>query len=300
MNIYKKLFNIFGGAQQNNNFYFGAHISSNNLIGSAKLILEAGGNLIQIFLTLPGEKNTKERSKQELLDFKNFLIQNNMKVVVHSSYIHNLARDWDNYSWWLRNLELEIKYANFIGAIGIILHFGKRLELSLEQSFNNMYTSLIFIHNKTKEYIETPIFLETSTGQGSEICFKLEELSRFYKKFSLNKNPEIKNRIKICIDTCHVFSAGYNLKTKSDVVQFLESFEELIGLRYVKLIHLNDCLVDVGSKRDRHENIGKGYIGLTGLIHFFNYFRKLNIPIILETPDSGFRTEIDILNSNKL
>lgn len=294
---YKKLFKLFGGSS--NGFYFGAHYSSHDLIQSAKLILNSGGNLIQIFLTLPGEKNTPERSKAELLDFKNFLVQNNMRVVVHSSYIHNLARNWDKYSWWIKNLELEIKYANFIGAIGLVLHFGKRLELSLELSFNNMYSSLLYIHNITREYQSTLILLETSTGQGSEICFQLPELARFYKKISQNNNPEIKNRIKICIDTCHIFAAGYNLKTKSDVAHFLEIFDELIGIKYVKLIHLNDALVDVGSHRDRHENIGRGYIGLIGLRYFFNYFKKLNIPIILETPDYGYKTEIKLLNSNK-
>lgn len=277
--------------------YYGAHIDSFNLTDGANEIKKYGGNILQIFLTLPGEQKTVERSKTELENFKKLLESNNMKVVVHSSYMHNMARDWDNYSWWLKNLEIEIKYAHIIGAIGLVLHFGKKLELSKEEAYNNMYTSLLYIHNKTKEYNDIIILLETSTGQGSEVCFKIEELAHFYRKFSKNENKEIRERFKLCIDSCHIFSAGYNLKTKKDVKLFLEAFEELIGLRYVKLIHLNDCKVDVGGQKDRHENIGKGYIGLEGLKYFFKYFQKLRIPTILETPNAGYRTEIKLLTN---
>lgn len=275
--------------------YIGAHWDLNNLIDSAKRIKSAGGNLIQVFLTLPGQQITPEKTKRELEAFKKYLVDNEMKVVVHSSYLHNLARDWDQYSWWLKNIELEIKYSHIIGAIGLVLHFGKKLELSLEEAYNNMYTSLIYVHNKTLEYKDVLIILEQPTGQGSEICYKLEDLAYFYKKFSRNQNEEIKKRFKICIDTCHAFSAGYNLKTKNDVKRFLETFEELIGIRYVKLVHLNDCKVDVGSQKDRHDNIGKGFIGYEGLFTLFKYFWNLDVPIILETPDTGYKTEIGLL-----
>lgn len=278
--------------------YFGAHYDSDNLIESAQRIKDAGGNLIQIFLTLPGNTKTEEKSNKELSDFKEYLIKNNMKVVVHSSYIHNIARNWDEYSWWLKNLEIEIRYAHMISAIGIVLHFGKQLDLSIEEAYNNMYTSLLYIHNKTLQYKDVLILLETSTGQGSETCYKLEDLSHFFKKFSRNENKEIKERIKICVDSCHIFAAGYNLKTKKDVKVYLEAFEELVGLKHVKLIHLNDCKVDFGGQRDRHDNIGKGYIGLDGLKYFYEYFKKLNVPIVLETPNNGYKMEIKLLKSN--
>ncbi|QKF93996.1 Ap endonuclease 2 [Fadolivirus algeromassiliense] len=278
--------------------YFGAHYDSYNLIESAQRIKDSGGNLIQIFLTLPGNIKTEEKSKEELNAFGEYIKKNNMKVIVHSSYIHNIARKWDEYSWWLKNLEIEIKYAHMIGAYGVVLHFGKQLDLSIEEAYNNMYTSLLYIHNKTKDYKDILILLETSTGQGSEMCYKLEDLSHFYKKFSNNINKEIKNRIKLCIDSCHIFAAGYNLKTKKDVKIYLEAFEELVGLQYVKLIHLNDCKVDVGGQRDRHDNIGKGYIGFDGLKYFYDYFKKLNVPIVLETPNNGYKMEIKLLKSS--
>ncbi len=277
-------------------FYFGAHISSSgNLVEAAKSVKDAGGNFIQLMLTGKGSKLVSKKSEPELHKLKKFLDKNSMKIVIHSSYAHNLAREWDRHSWWLKNIELEIKYAHMLGAIGLVIHFGKQLDLSIEESYNNMYTSLVYINSKTSEYKDVKIFLETPTGQGTEVCYKLEDLAYFYKKFSKSENKELKNRIKLCIDTCHIFSAGYDIRSRDTVKLYLEAFEELIGLRYVFLIHLNDCKVDIGDQKDRHAEIGKGYIGYNGLKHFFKYFQKLKVPIILETPNLGYLREISMM-----
>lgn len=278
--------------------YFGAAYDSYDLIKSAENIKNAGGNLIQIFLSLPGDTKTHELSVTRLKEFSKYLKDNNMGVMVHSSYTHNVASNWDEYSWWIKQIELEIKYCHMISALGLVLHFGKQLDLTIEEAYNNMYTSLLYIHMKTIMYKDIKIMLETPTGQGSEICFKLENLSYFFKKFSKNQNREIKDRFRICVDTCHIFAAGYNIKTKKDVKLYLEAFEELIGIRYIGAIHLNDCKVMLGEQKDRHDNIGKGYIGLEGLKAIYNYFRDLKIPIILETPENGYKTEIKLLKNN--
>lgn len=282
------------------NYYLGAHMGSYNLVQSIDQIVYAGGNIIQIFMIIPEEYNEPSRPTRTIKDidkFKKYLKKNNVKVVVHSSYTHNFCRDWDKYSWWIKNFELELKYAYYLGAIGIVLHFGKKLELSLEQAFNNMYSSLIYVHNNTLKY-NIPILLETPTGQGTEICYRLEELSKFYKKFSNNINKKIKDRFKICIDTCHIFSAGYDIRTTDKVNEYLQKFDNLVGLRNVKLIHLNDCKLPLGSRKDRHQNIGKGYIGTKGLVAFFKYFRKLGVPVILETPGDGYIKEIQMLKNS--
>lgn len=278
--------------------YFGAHIDSyDDIVGASDRIRKAGGNFIQLFMTIPGEQLTREKSVNELLKMKAYLDKNNMRAVIHSAYIHNLARSWDSYSWWMKNIELEIKYAYYIGAIGIVIHFGKKLELTKEEAYNNMYTSLIYIHNKTLEYKNVKIILETPTGQGTELCYDLNDLSYFFNKFKNNVNKEIKDRFGLCIDTCHIFSAGYDIRTKEDVKNYLQQFEDKIGLRYVKLIHLNDCKVNIGEKKDRHQNIGSGYIGMTGLKHVYKYFKKLNVPIVLETPNHGYKDEINLLKN---
>ena len=127
-------------------FYFGSHISllhksiSKGLIDSATDVKKAGGNIVQIFLPTLKIKVELDNLESELEIFNKFLVKNKMKVVVHSSYMHNLCADWDTTSWWLKNIELEIKYSQVINAIGLVLHFGKQKELTLSEAYNNMYT----------------------------------------------------------------------------------------------------------------------------------------------------------------
>jgi len=279
-------------------FYIGTHISDIYEIKEyLPIIKEVGGNCIQTFLTLTGKTSVEKYNNNELIEIKNYLINNKFKLVIHSSYMHNLARDWDEYSWWIINIISELEIGEKLGAFGLVIHFGKKLDLTTEQAYNNMYSSLIYIHNKTKD-LKIKIILETSTGQGSEICYKIEDLSYFFKKLSKNKIKSIRSRFKICIDTCHIFSAGYNIRTKYNIRQYIETFNELIGIKNIYLIHLNDCKVDIGMQVDRHQNIGKGYIGYEGLKYFFDIFKKYKIPIILETPNNGFLKEIPKLINN--
>lgn len=272
--------------------YLGAHINSNpkQLLDSTKHILNIGGNLIQIFVD-PLQVSNKT---SEYNDFKKFIKNNDMKFIVHASYTINLSRDWDQYSAGIQQFILEIGAANKLGAEAIVVHMGKQLELKKEEAYNNMYMGLLYIHDQTKKY-PIKILLETPTGQGSEICHKIEDFAYFFKKLSRNKNKEISNRFGICVDTCHIFAAGYDLTTKSSIYMYIEVFEELIGLRHIKLIHLNDSKKELGSNVDRHENIGKGKIGKEGLVEFVKYFKNLNIPIILETPNDYILKDLEII-----
>jgi deoxyribonuclease-4 len=278
--------------------YLGAHFDSscNSLIESAEKIKSAGGNLIQIFLTCPGTKKTQERTINELIKFKNYLINNDMKVVVHSSFLHNIGRKWDNYSYWITNIILEIQYSHMIGAICLVLHLGKKLELSLQETYNNMYTALLYIHNNTKQYEDVVIALETSSGQGSEVATTLDELSYFYNKFATNPLQSFRHRIKICLDTCHIFQAGMDkFENKNDVKKFLKEWDNKIGIANIKLVHLNNAAYEFKSHRDVHANILIGHINENALKHFYKFFRKNNIPIVLETPNYGYKSEIKML-----
>jgi len=137
------------------------------------------------------------------------------------------------------------------------------------------------------------IFIETSSGQGSELCYKLEDLVYFFKK--LLRNKKVTNKFMLCLDTCHLFSSGYDLTTIGTVKMFFEIIDELIGINKIGLIHLNDSKTKIGSRIDRHECLGKGYIGMRGLIEFCNYASKYNIPIILET--ETYEEEIKLLTN---
>jgi deoxyribonuclease-4 len=181
--------------------------------------------------------------------------------------------------------------ADYIGSTLCVVHLGKQLELSMQESINNMYTSLLYVHQHTKTQ-NVKILLETSTGQGSEIAYKLDDLAHIFRKFSKHKNENIVKRFGICLDTCHVFSAGYDIRSKESREIFFDNFNELIGLDNIKLVHLNDSLVPCGAHVDRHENIGKGYIGEEAILILAAVFNKLKIPMVLETPISGINDDL--------
>lgn len=219
------------------------------------------------------------------------------KYIVHASYTINLSKNWDEYSIWINQFIKEIEFAHELGAIGIIIHMGKQLELSKDESYNNMYTSLLYINQQTLKYDSVKIMLETPSGQGSEICYKVEDFAYFFKKIIRHKNKQLNDRFRICLDTCHIFAAGYDLSKEAFILLYLEAVEELIGLRYVGLIHLNDSKKGLGSNVDRHENIGFGMIGSEGLLYIKNYFIKLNVPIILETPHIYIENDLKLLKN---
>jgi deoxyribonuclease IV len=268
---------------------YGVHINSdpNNILEELDKVKNIGGNLVQLFVN-PGYK------KQDIYkQFREKLIKNNMHCVVHASYTINLSSYWDQYSWSIKQFIMELELAHKIGAFGIVVHMGKQMELSKEEAYNNMFTGLLYVHNQTKkDYGNIRILLETPTGQGSEICYKIEDFAHFYKKLSHHNNQTIKDRFRICFDTCHIFAAGYDIRSKEKLELYLDTFEELIGIKNIALIHLNDSKNEIGSKKDRHEALGKGYIGKDALKLAAKFFKKLNIPIVLETPESGLGYEV--------
>lgn len=257
----------------------GIHIDSTPeyIIKTVKEVINKNANLVQFFV-IDSIKN-----KEIYDELKKYLIKNKMHCVIHASYTINLAQNWDDYSWWIHQFIREIEIAENIGAKYITVHLGKKLNLSLEESINNMYTSLLHIYQKIKDF-KIEILLETSTGQGSEIGYKLDELAIIYRKFSKHKNKNISEKFGICLDTCHIFSAGYDIKSQNSREVFFDNFNELIGLDQIKLVHLNDSKVPINSNVDRHENYGFGYIGEEAIISIANFFKKRKTAIIIESP----------------
>ena len=218
-------------------------------------------------------------------------------VIVHASYTINLAQNWSSHTWSITQFIEEIKLAEQINAYAIVVHLGKKLDLSIDSALNNMFSSLIYVHNETKN-CKVKILIETSTGQGSEICFKLEDLFSFFNKFKHNKI--LNDRFGICMDTCHIFNAGYDISSEEKAIKFIKFVEESLEFKNIKLLHLNDSKNKVGAKLDRHENINHGFIGLQGLKQIIKICYKLNIPIILETPDKFIDHDIKLLNKLNL
>lgn len=273
-------------------FYYGAHYSTyKGILHSLKKIRKAGGNFVQVFVSNPQGIGMKKRSPEEIKKIREYLKKHKMKLVIHAPYIFNFSRKFDPKSWWVRGIIRELELASKLGAIGSIIHCGKRKELTEKEALDNMFISMKYIVDNTPDDVE--LILETAAGQGTEVLYKLEDLAKFYKRFS----RKYKERIGLCIDTCHIFSAGYNISTKKEMIRYFKQFDKLIGLRFVTLIQLNDSQVPLGARVDRHAKIGKGHIGLEGLIYVIKFAKKNKIPLILETPNEAYKTEIPLISS---
>jgi deoxyribonuclease-4 len=272
----------------------GYHISSSptKILKSAQNAYNNGCTIVQFFV------NPSIKDKQVYDELKSFLNKKKIKSVVHITYTINCSQMWNEYSWWIQEFIDQIKMASYIGSFACVIHLGKQMDLSMEESINNMYTSLLYVHQQTID-TNVKILLETSTGQGTEIAYKLDDLAYIFRKFSKHKNPVIAKRFGICVDTCHVFSAGYDLRNKESREIFFDNFNELIGLTNIHLVHLNDSLVPCGARVDRHENIGKGYIGKDAIAVLIQVFKKNNLPMVLETPSwhiyDDLRFVLDVL-----
>jgi len=270
---------------------YGIHINSDPNIICDELNKYKNLKCIQMFI------NINDKYKKEYKKFKNIAIENKQNIIVHLSYTINTAQTWTEYSWWITQCIIEIKKAHQINARYVVLHLGKSLDIDLNIALNNMYSSLLYISNKLKD-IPIMILLETSSGQGSEMCIKIDELSKFINKLLQNKNKNISEKFGICIDTCHIFNAGYNLDSSIDVENYLKEFDKSIGIKNIKLIHLNNSKTEFNSRLDRHDNLEYGKINLEGIKEIIKFAKKLEIPLILETPDIHIKEDIKFLEQN--
>lgn len=287
------------------NTYFGGHISiKNGIVSAIDEINEIGGNLIQIFLSNPISAkfsiDSKKYSSTQVALIKQKLSDTNSKIVVHLPYIINLAKPIPKGEcWWISLICNQLIVSDLINSIGCVVHVGKYLDLTVSDAIDNMFNAFkIIIEFIKSKNLNTFIILETAAGQGTELITtknnSLEEFAAFYNKFT----EDDKRYIRICVDTCHIFAAGYDIRKEEQVKKFFDDFHELIGIKYLTLIHLNDSKGCCGSCVDRHENLGFGKIGQTGLRHVIRYAIYYKIPIVLETP-SNYQDEIELIKEVK-
>ena len=284
----------------------GSHVSfdsNEQLLKSVKEALSYNANTFMFYTGAP--QNTKRCIINDELTNKaiNLLKENNIdinNVVVHAPYIINLANNEssDKYLFAISFLKEEIKRCEKLGIKRLVLHPGSFVNLSEEVGLNNIINAL---NEVLDEDSNVTIYLETMAGKGTELCFKLEHL-----KYILD-NVKLNDKIGVCLDTCHLNDAGYDI-SKFDL--FLDKFDKLIGLNKIGVVHINDSKNVCGTRKDRHENIGFGTIGFDNLINVI-YNKKLdNIPMILETPyismDNGkdrtyppYKFEIEMIRNKK-
>ena len=275
----------------------GSHVSfkkDTQLLGSLEESLSYGSNTFMFYTGAPQNTNRAEINKEITERAKALMKENNIDindVVVHAPYIINLANGEESkYNFSINFLKQECKRCEELGINKLILHPGSHVGQGKETGLNNIINALNEILPTTK----TTILLETMAGKGTELGTTVEELNQIIT------NIKEKDKIGICLDTCHLSDSGYNV---SEFDKVLEEFEKYNLLKKIKCIHVNDSKNIQGSHKDRHENIGYGEIGFNSLINII-YNKKLeNIPKILETPYiEGFppyKYEIEMIRNKK-
>ena len=277
----------------------GSHVSFNKdkqLLGSLEEALSYGANTFMFYTGAP--QNTKRYELNSKLTEKAYqkMLLNNIdidNIIVHAPYIINLANNRENnkYDFSINFLKEEVKRCQKLKIKYLVLHPGSHVGLGIEEGIKNIIYALNQVLNDDNN---VTILLETMSGKGTEIGSNFLEIKKILNGINNKKH------IGVCLDTCHIHDSGYDLNNFDKV---LMEFENIIGLSYLKCLHINDSKNIKGAKKDRHENIGYGQIGFSNLLKVIYHEKLKNIPKILETPyiadKAPYKEEIEMIRNQK-
>lgn len=263
--------------------YIGAHFSTSGGIENAIFMAhKLGATALSLFVKNQRTWFAKPLSLQSINNFKNackLYRYTSMQILPHASYLINLGHPDINKNNQSRiSLIEEINRCHLLGLSMLNIHPGYHLNKITENTcLNNISNSINFILDQTEN---VKIILENTAGQGSSVGYCFEHLA-----YIINRIKD-KSRIGICLDTCHLFAAGYEIRNFSSFLNTFRSFHDIVNIKYLSGIHVNDSIGDINSKLDRHANLGFGFIKK----EFFFWLLKIkqfkNIPFILETKDT--------------
>lgn len=278
----------------------GSHVSMSGtkmLLGAAEQAASFGENVMMIYTGAPQNTVRKPLEKLNIEAGRAYMAAHNIdEVVVHAPYIINIANTVrpEIFALGVAFLRKEIDRAQAIGARQIVLHPGSHVGAGPEAGIRKIIEGL----NEVLDSEDTAqIALETMAGKGSECGFRFEQLAEIIDGVELN------DRLSVCFDTCHTHDAGYDIAGDFDGV--LKEFDHVIGLNRIRVVHVNDSKNPLGSRKDRHANIGLGDIGFDALNAVVHHPLLESVPKILETPYVGedkkhrlppYKFEIDMLN----
>lgn len=273
----------------------GAHVSvsggvENGPVNASKI----GAKAFALFTKNQRRWDAKPLTEESIKKFKENLEKFNIDpayILPHDSYLINLGNpDSEKREKSYNAFVDELKRCDLLGLPLLNIHPGSHLrEISETECLELIADSI----NKALKEIDTvTVVLENTAGQGSNLGHSFEQLAYIIDRV------ERKDLIGVCIDTCHAFAAGYDIRTKEAYEKTMNNFDEVIGIKYLKAMHLNDSKTEFGSKKDRHHSIGKGFIGENAFRFIMNDKRIDEIPMILETiDDSLWEQEIELLYS---
>jgi deoxyribonuclease-4 len=259
----------------------GAHMSVEGGLHKAfERIGRVKGKALQIFSKNQRQWRVPELTEAEISDFLAAWQQwGKGPVAVHDSYLINLANpDIAKTSRAVGAFTDEITRANRLNIPYLIMHPGSHVGGGIDAGLEHLISNLDRAFEQTKEAQSVMVLLETTAGQGTGIGASFEEIAYVLA------HSRFQERLGVCLDTCHVFAAGYDISTQAGYDKTFAAFDKSIGLEHLRFFHINDSKKELGSRVDRHEHIGKGKIGLEGFRLLLNDRRFKNHPMVLETP----------------
>ena len=273
----------------------GSHVGMSGkemFLGSVKEAAEYGANALMVYTGAPQNTRRKEIGELRLDEGLAYAEKAGIReIIIHAPYIINLGNmeKPEMFDFGVEFLAKEVKRAAAFHSKVLVLHPGSSLSAGVEEAVEQIAKGLNLVLDADDSNVR--IALETMAGKGSEVGRSFEELRAILDRV------EQKERMGVCLDTCHVYDGGYDIIGDLDGV--LQAFDEIIGLDRLKAIHLNDSKNPIGSHKDRHEKIGEGTLGLTGIANIINHPKLCHLPFYLETPNeaAGYAKEISLLKS---
>lgn len=271
--------------------YIGSHISaSKGYEAMGKQALKLGANTFAFFTRNPRGGKAKAIDEEDVKRFLALAKEHSFgKLVAHAPYTMNTCAAKEDIRRFAREtMADDLARMEFTPGNYYNFHPGSHVG---QGSDTGIAMTAEILNEVLKPEQTTTVLLETMSGKGSEIGRNFEELKEILDKV------ELKEKMGVCLDTCHVWDGGYDILTDLDGV--LASFEEVVGLGWLKALHMNDSMNPLGSHKDRHEKIGQGQIGINAMEQIINHPKLQGLPIILETPndDAGWAKEISMLRS---
>lgn len=270
----------------------GCHLSSSK--GFKNMGMEAlkiNANTFQFFSRNPRGSKAKAVNPSDADALTNILKENSFApILAHAPYTLNACSSDEGLREFARNtMADDLSIMEYLPGNLYNFHPGSHVGQGVDKAIDYISDMLNAI---LKEEYQTTVLLETMSGKGSEVGSSFEEIKAIMDKV------ELSGKLGVCLDTCHIYSAGYDIVNDLDGV--LDEFDRVIGLDKLKAIHLNDSMTPFSSRKDRHEKIGKGSIGLDAIIRFINHPKLKNLPFYLETPNEleGYAAEIKLLREN--
>ena len=280
--------------------YIGSHVgmkAPDFYLGSVKEAISYGSTTFMFYTGAPQNSYRSPLSSLKIKEGRELLLKEGFdesKIIVHAPYIINAAnfKNEDLLELSINSIVTELRRTAGFGAKILVLHPGSHVGLGAENGIKALSKALDVV--LASDGTDVKIALETMAGKGNEIGANFKEIK------AIIDGCKYQDRLGVCLDTCHIHDAGYDL---NDFDKVLKEFDEIVGINRILVVHINDSKNPIGAHKDRHENIGYGYIGFENLYKIAHHPSLEGIPMILETPyineKAPYKQEIEMLRSGK-